>query len=361
MLEKLREELLEVDRQILEKVAARLEVVSKIGKCKREQQMALRSFSREKKVLSHALMRAAELGIPASLAKSVIDRLVEHALEIQERDWVQESQGGSGKTALVIGGCGKIGGWFVHFLSTQGFDVTVADPSVCEATKAKVSDWTTLELAFDVIVVATPLGKSADVLTALAEQAPRGLVFDVASLKGPVKDALNLLNRSGCRVTSVHPMFGPDTTMLSGRHVIFMNVGNAPAHQEARALFEPTMATCVDMTIDEHDELISYVLGLSHLLNISFFTALKNSGEQAERLRSMSSTSFNAQLKVAQKISLENPYLYYEIQRLNEYRHGPQRALLKSLNQIIAAIETGDEAAFVQIMEQGKAYLQSMV
>ena len=30
---------------------------------------------------------------------------------------------------------------------------------------------------------------------------------------------------AGCNVTSVHPMFGPDTELLSGRHVIFIDVG----------------------------------------------------------------------------------------------------------------------------------------
>ncbi|MBN2718836.1 MAG: prephenate dehydrogenase, partial [Deltaproteobacteria bacterium] len=210
------------------------------------------------------------------------------------------------------------------------------------------------------IVVATPLGMSGDVLMALAKQKPAGLVFDVASLKGPVKAGLAALQQAGCRATSVHPMFGPDTTMLSGRHVIFMDVGHTDAHQQARALFENTMATCVDMTLDEHDALISYVLGLSHLLNIAFFTALRNSGEQAERLRSMSSTSFNAQLQVAHKIAMENPHLYFEIQRLNDYRHAPQRALTESIKEIIACIESNDESKFVTLMEEGRAYLQSL-
>ena len=38
------------------------------------------------------------------------------------------------------------------------------------------------------------------------------------------------------------------------------------------------------MGLDEHDRLIAYVLGLSHALNIAFFTALADSGEAAPRL-----------------------------------------------------------------------------
>ena len=69
-------------------------------------------------------------------------------------------------------------------------------------------------------------------------------------------------------------MFGPDTQLLSGRHVIFIDLGDQAALQEAQALFAPTMAERVVMGLDEHDRLIAYVLGLSHALNIAFFTAL---------------------------------------------------------------------------------------
>ena len=359
-LEQLRGELLDVDRQILELVARRVAVVSELGACKREAGLPVRSFSREKRVMSHARGEARRLNIPESLATGVMDSLVKHALEIQERDRIEHAGGGTGKTALVIGGCGKIGGWFARFLQSQGYDVRIADVGICESSARYISDWQQDALDEDVIVVATPLGISGEVLEKIALRKPKGLVFDVASLKGPVRDGLYKLRDANCRVTSVHPMFGPDTAMLSGRHVIFADVGDSGAHREARALFENTMATCVDMTLDEHDELISYVLGLSHILNIAFFTALRNSGEQAERLRSMSSTSFDAQLQVAHKIAQENPHLYFEIQRLNEYRHGPQQALLKSLNEIVNVIESNSEAGFVSIMEKGREYLKSL-
>ena len=34
-----------------------------------------------------------------------------------------------GQRALVIGGAGKIGGWFAQFLGSQGFRVEIADPA----------------------------------------------------------------------------------------------------------------------------------------------------------------------------------------------------------------------------------------
>ena len=66
---------------------------------------------------------------------------------------------------------------------------------------------------------------------------------------------------------------------------------------------------------------IAYVLGLSHALNIAFFTALADSGEAAPALAKLSSTTFDEQLAVARKVSDDNPSLYFEIQSFERIRH----------------------------------------
>src|SRR5471030_393229 len=151
-------------------------------------------------------------------------------------------------------------------------------------------------------------------------------------------------------------MFGPDTELLSGRHVIFIDLGHAGALGEAQQLFAPTMAERVVMGLDEHDRLIAYVLGLSHALNIAFFTALAESGEAAPRLARMSSTTFDAQLAVASKVAAESPELYFEIQSLNQYGEESLRALQQAVERIASAVRARDLPDFQAIMQGGRAY-----
>src|SRR5471030_2552098 len=153
-------------------------------------------------------------------------------------------------------------------------------------------------------------------------------------------------------------MFGPDTELLSGRHVIFIDLGNAAALAEAQELFAPTMAERVVMGLDEHDRLIAFVLGLSHALNIAFFTALAESGEAAPRLARMSSTTFDAQLDVASRVAQESPELYYEIQSLNDYGAEPLEALAQAVERIRTAVLSQDHDAFVALMVRGREYLE---
>ena len=122
-------------------------------------------------------------------------------------------------------------------------------------------------------------------------------------------------------------------------------------------LFAPTMAERVVMGLDEHDRLIAFVLGLSHALNIAFFTALAESGEAAPRLARMSSTTFDAQLAVASRVAAESPELYFEIQSLNEYGRESLEALQSAVNRIGSAVASGDLDVFRSLMHRGRAYL----
>ncbi|MET0987176.1 MAG: prephenate dehydrogenase/arogenate dehydrogenase family protein [Steroidobacteraceae bacterium] len=360
-LEELRARLNTVDRQLVELIAERQALSKKVAEAKRTSKLPTRDFKREREVLLRARASATELGISPDLTESILRMLIRGSLTTQEREQVAAGNRGSGRTALVIGGAGKMGGWFSEFLASQGYRVSINDPSGTVPGFEHVPDWARTPLDFDLIVVATPLAVGNSVLQQLAEHRPRGVIFDLGSLKTPLRQGLQALRDAGCKVTSVHPMFGPDTELLSGRHVIFVDMGNEEALHAAQDLFSATMAERAVMTLDEHDRLIAYVLGLSHALNIAFFTALAESGEAAPRLAQLSSTTYDAQVDVATRVSVENPELYFEIQSLNEYGRESLQALRSSVERLWQAVAQQDQATFVRLMQQGREYLAGRV
>lgn len=360
-LEEVRARLNTVDRQLVELIAERQALSKKVAEAKRAAKLPTRDFNREREVLLRARASATELGISPDLTEGILRMLIRGSLTTQEREQVAAGNRGSGRTALVIGGAGKMGSWFSEFLASQGYRVSIADPLGTLPGFEPVADWERAPLDFDLIVVATPIAVSNQVLQQLALQRPRGVIFDIGSLKTPLRLGLQALKEAGCKVTSVHPMFGPDTELLSGRHVIFVDMGNADALQTAQELFGATMAERAVMSLDEHDRLIAYVLGLSHALNIAFFTALAESGEAAPRLAQLSSTTYDAQVDVATRVSVENPELYFEIQSLNEYGRESLQALRGAVERLWHAIAQQDQATFVRMMQQGREYLAGRV
>lgn len=356
-LDNLRKRLSSLDRELIALIAQRQKIVAEIGAHKISTGTATRDYARERDVLESTRVQAESLGLEPGLAEHVMRALIRASLTHQERTRVAAESSGAGKTALIIGGAGKMGGWMAEFLASQGFDVQIADPVESELPFPRVPDWRESELQQDLIVVAAPLKATAEILQSLADRRPPGLVLDVGSLKTPLKAGLEALVKAGCRVTSIHPMFGPDTRLLSGRHVIFVDVGVEEATREAQSLFSSTMAELIKMNLAEHDRLIAYVLGLSHALNLAFFTALAESGELVPHLKRLSSTTFDAQLDVASRVATDNPQLYFEIQSLNEYGRAPLEALRQAAGRIQTLVETNDEAGFVDLMEAGRAYL----
>jgi len=355
-LEALRSQLSSIDRRIIELIAERQAVVGEIGAAKQETGRATRDYEREKDVLDVARSHAVELGVDPNLAEEILTTLIRASLTHQERSRVVAEAAGDGRRALIIGGSGKMGGWFVDYFSSQGFLTVIADTGVAPGP-GKCRDWRQAGTDYDVIVVATPMAVSGQILTDLAELKPDGLVFDIGSLKSPLKSGLGALQEAGCKVASLHPMFGPDTELLSGRHMIFVEAGCAAATQEAKELFSATMVEELDMSLDDHDRLIAYVLGLSHALNIAFFTALAESGEAAPKLAQLSSTTFDAQLLVSGAVARDNPRMYFEIQNLNDFGMDPLDALCESAARIRDVVANGDEEGFVELMQKGREYL----
>jgi len=356
-LEDLRQRVNDLDRQLIALVAERKVVSEEVARVKRATGKPTRDYEREREVIMGVRATAAERGVSPQLAEQLLRLLIRSSLTTQEQASVVAHGAGSGRRALVIGGAGKMGSWFVSFLASQGFAVEVADPAPTPAGVTRVEDWRRSDLRHDYIVLATPLGLTDALLRDLALRRPPGVIFDVGSLKSPLRAGLLALKSHGCKVTSVHPMFGPDTELLSGRHVVFVDLGNAAALAGARELFAPTMAEQVVMSLDDHDRLIAYVLGLSHALNIAFFTALADSGEAAPALSRLSSTTFDAQLEVAARVAQDSPELYYEIQNLNDYGAESLEALSQAVERLRTAVLSQDHDAFVALMRRGRDYL----
>lgn len=356
-LDELRARLNEIDKHLLELVSQRQAVVAEIGRVKLDTGTGTRDFKREREVLLRARENAAAAGVSADLGEALLRLLIRGSLTTQEQARVAAQGRGSGRSALLIGGAGKMGRWFAGFLTSQGFRVIVADPSGPVEGLEHVADWRATQLDHDIIVVATPIKLANVILAELAARKPRGIVFDIGSLKTPLRQGLLALQSAGCKVTSVHPMFGPDTELLSGRHVLFIDLGSKDALDEAQAIFASTMAQRVTMSLDEHDRLIAYVLGLSHAVNIAFFTALAESGEAAPRLAAMSSTTYDAQADIAEKVSQESPDLYFEIQNLNDYGRQSLQALRDAVERIWNAVTRNDPGDFSAMMLQGREYL----
>ncbi len=353
----LRNRLDDIDSAVVDLIAERQAVVTTIAEHKLKTGLPLRHYEREREVIDRGVARARKLGLSGSVARDILQTLIHHSLSNQETHKLVHSGHGVGRRALVIGGLGRMGEWMSRYLDMVGYSVDVADQVERDTPFGRVDDWQGVVNDYDLIVVAVPLRPSNDILLRLAELKPDCLVFDIGSLKSPMREGLDAMRDNGCRVCSVHPMFGPNEVGLSGRHILFVDVGNQEAIAEARALFAHTAADCVELSLEEHDEVMAWVLGLSHLVNIAFAGALAQSGEKVPLLKQISSSTFNAQLNVATQVVSENPHLYYEIQQGNVNTADVSEHFRKVLNELVTSVADSNEDVFTRHMNAAKKRL----
>src|SRR5215510_567994 len=110
-LEEIRTRLSALDAQLISLIAERQNLSRQVAEAKRAEGRPTRDFRRERDVLMHARATAESLGVSPGLAESVLRLLIRGSLTTQERMRVAAAGRGSGQSAVVIGGSGKMGRW----------------------------------------------------------------------------------------------------------------------------------------------------------------------------------------------------------------------------------------------------------
>ena len=189
--------------------------------------MPTRDYRQERDVVQRARAAAVEHGLPASLGEELMLALIRGSLTVQEKDTVAASGEGSRPARARDRRC-RSHGALVRALprcpGVHGRDRGSARR--CRTASINHRDWPAVDARSRADRRSRRrCRRPRQILEAMAAAPPTGVVFDVGSLKSPLRKGLRALRAAGGQVTSVHPMFGPDTELLSGRHVIFVDVG----------------------------------------------------------------------------------------------------------------------------------------
>ena len=350
-LDQLRQQVARLDREILEKIAERLRTSRLIGEAKRKAQLPIRDFRVEASVMQRARQSARELGFDPALAESVLESLIEAAVQTQVAHQPVTQRGGH-QRILIAGGSGRMGAWLRQFLEGQGHTVASCDPNGGEfesLAAAADQDW-------EVVVLSTPLAMLPETLAQALQLGGSPLIFDIGSLKSHLVGDLQTAASQGHRVTSLHPMFAPGTVVLTGRSVLVCDAGDKEATQQACDLFGETAVSLCPVPLQQHDQVMGALLGLSHTINLLFGQTLCQLGLSFEKLGPIASTTFAKQAKTAAEVAAENPELYHQIQKFNQCTPQVYDALQASLERLRGAALAPEAEPFLQLMGECRSY-----
>ncbi|MDO5862551.1 MAG: prephenate dehydrogenase/arogenate dehydrogenase family protein [Thermoplasmata archaeon] len=346
-LNEIRDEIGDIDRQLLTLMKRRLELAKLVGENKVRTGAAVRNIAQENNVIDRYRGFALENGMNPVYAEKVCRVLMQESIEVQA---ALPRPASDARHIAIVGGYGKMGRWMADMLRQSGHRVDIIDPSAGNGLTVDDAKWA------DAVIVSIPISRTGQMLRKLDGICkPDALIFDVASLKSPFIDELRELG-SRRRVCSVHPMFGPSAESMYNRNVVLCDCGSREAVEEALALLGNHGANIRVMPVEEHDRYMSYVLGLGHAVNIAFFTVLERSGISYEDMQSVASTTYDKMMDTNLSVALEDPYLYYEIQHMNANGASMLKDFDQAVNDVVDAALSDDPRAFKELMDRGREY-----
>jgi chorismate mutase/prephenate dehydrogenase len=350
---RLREEIAGVDKEIIALVARRLHLAELVGLEKTLTGMPLRQTDVEEQVASRLYRECATRGISEAFAEGLSTVLIQESVRRQE---ALRLPARLHTRVLVVGGSGQMGRWLCRYLRSRGYHVMVNDVAGPLADFAFEPDLAKGVADADVIAVSVPMTVALHVLEKIGSLRPKGLVFDVCSLKAPVEVQLRAMGESGLKVASVHPMFGPSLFPLSSGSILFSDCGNGVAVLEAKELFRPSGATFIDVSLDHHDEFMAYLLGLSHLTLLTFARSVAHSPFDLAGLKRPAGTTFSRLSFAARSLLEDPPELLRDIQALNPHTPAIHRRIREALDDWEKATTDSDGTEFLNLIQHARSY-----
>jgi chorismate mutase/prephenate dehydrogenase len=344
-LESLREQIRLLDLEFVALAAQRVVLAKRVGELKRRQGISTVDYSQERAVLDRARSAAEQRGLDPRVAEDLFTRLIRVSVLAQAEDSIRTAAPGAGKSAVVIGGAGRMGRWLRHFLTALGYTTEVIDPAVPPDEDARARR--ALPSA-ELVVCSIPPTGIANLYREFAANPPSGVVVDIASIKTPVIEPIRTLRQAGARVASIHPMFGPSAVLLRDADVVICDTGDNEATAIVERLFQPTTARLVRLPLEDHDRIMADLLSLAHAAAIAFALSLP------ETEHPVRSTTFQALEALAATVVRESPEVYYEIQAGNPHALEALERLRLAIDRIVAAIKGRDSSEFRSLFGEGR-------
>lgn len=356
ILDQLRKEIREIDENFVMLLSRRQEAAKKVVTTKMEHGIPLRNYSVENRVIERFAELCREHGLREQWGKDLADFLIKRSVELQSNVLDRQRSGNSLKV-LVVGGMGKMGKWFCDFLNAQGHYV------ICYDTSPEISRFPRQQVlehgveGADIILVSVPLRSSPEILQEIITMKPSGIVVDVCSIKKEINENMKRGREEGLKVTSLHPLFGPEVTTLHGRNIVLCSYGDQEADKKVLSLFEETAANIIATTPEEHDRLMTMTLGISHAVNLTFAGALSSSGIAFSRLNSVASSTYSKQLATTLEVMQENMDLYFDIQRQCDFEEIFSR-LAGEARTLSSLIGANKRQEFIEHIKSSRGYLE---
>ena len=338
----LRDQIDELDSQLVDLLVKRRQVTTKVGQLKSQVGMPIYAPDREASLLAKRRKQAEEAGLSPDMIEDVLRRLMRDSYVSQDASGYLCINPDCQKV-VVIGGNGQLGSIFVDLFKRSEYQVAVVEKD----------DWENSESIFadaSVVIVAVPIRLTSAVINRLNNLPENCILADVTSVKdGPLFEMLKV--HSG-PVLGLHPMFGPDVTGLVKQTIIACEGRDPESYQWLLDQFQVWGAKIYAVDSQSHDQAMAMVQVMRHFSTIAYGYHLMTEGADISQLVDMSSPIYRLELIMVGRLFAQDPILYSDIIFSNPDNISMMKRFAYRFLELLEDVENGDKDAFVTMFNQ---------
>ncbi|GJH42719.1 bifunctional chorismate mutase/prephenate dehydrogenase [Pasteurella canis] len=347
VLKELRAQIDQVDRELLQLLAQRLDLVKQVGEVKHKHGLPIYVPEREMDMLTARRLEAEALGVSADLIEDVLRR-------VMRESYTSENQFGFKKVnpqikkIVVVGGRGKLGSLFVRYFTLSGYYVEVLERE----------DWQSAVDIFkgaDVVIVSVPIANTVETIKRLTPFLTENMLLaDLTSVKRAPLAAMLDCHKGA--VLGLHPMFGPDIASMAKQVIVRCDGRFEERYQWLIEQIHIWGAKFYSVEATEHDHSMTYIQALRHFSTFANGLHLSKQPVQLSSLLALSSPIYRLELAMIGRLFAQDAALYADIILDKPENLAVIESLKQSYEESLAFFSQGDKQGFIDSFNQVKQW-----
>ncbi len=341
-LSRLRDQIDEVDKQMVALLARRLSLVAEVGEVKSQHGLPIYAPDREAAMLASRREEAQSQGVPPDLIEDILRRTMRESYS-SENDSGFKCLNPDLGPIVVVGGYGQLGGLFSKLFTLSGYEVR----------RLGSKDWDNAEAILDgagLVVVTVPIHLTDTVIRRLGELPDNCILVDLTSVKTEPLQAMMEVHKGP--VVGLHPMFGPDVSSLAKQVIAFCDGREPEAYQWLLEQFRIWGARLHRISAIEHDQGMTLIQALRHFTSFAYGVHLAEENPDIEQLTALSSPIYRLELAMVGRLFVQDPQLYADIIMSSQRNIDMIKRFHQRYGEAIELLDKRDKDGFVAAFQQ---------
>ena len=337
-----RERIDQIDKQILDLLSERKEIVQEVIEKKVENQLPIFAPKREDDKTAAFRDMAAKHELDPDWAEDFLRMIMAASRASQSASKFPRATE-EPKDILIVGAKGGMGSLYSKIVEQTGHRIYTIDKH----------NWHELEEIapkLDLAIVSVPINATVDVIERLAPKLSKDTILaDFTSNKTTPIEAMQKAHPGP--ILGLHPMHGPDVQNLSKQLMVY-----CPVREEDKS--EWVVEQCrlwgmrvIEADAEKHDHVMHMVQGLRHFVALLHGSFMKTYDLNPKDILNYSSPIYRAELMMTGRIFAQSAELYADIVFANEERRNLLLKFIEHNDKLAEMVKKDDKEGFIKEFE----------